>query len=77
VKLCKFKECYITASIESLLKLAIEKDDFATQNMLNWFIDEQVEEEANTYLIVEKIKLIGGNGQMLYMLDKELGARSE
>ncbi|MEF3245167.1 MAG: ferritin [Caldisericaceae bacterium] len=70
-------ERFITNSIEGLLKLAIEKDDFATQNMLNWFIDEQIEEEANTYLIVEKIKLIGENGQMLYMLDKELGARSE
>jgi len=57
------------------MKVAVEENDFATQNLLNWFIDEQVEEEAQTYEIVQKIKLIGEQGQALYMLDKELGQR--
>jgi len=68
-------ERFITESIEKIMKIAVEEDDFATQNLLNWFIDEQVEEEAQTYEIVQKIKLIGEQGQALYMLDKELGQR--
>lgn len=70
-------ERFITESIESVMKIAVEENDYATQNLLNWFIDEQVEEEEQTYLIVEKIKLVGESGQVLYLLDKELGARGE
>ena len=57
------------------MKIAIEENDFATQNLLNWYIDEQVEEEKNSFELVEKIKFVGEDGYALYMLDKELGTR--
>ena len=44
--------------------------------MLKWFIDEQVEEEENAQNIIDNLKMIQGNGYGLYMLDKELGART-
>ena len=68
-------EKFITESIENIMKIAIEENDFATQNLLNWFIDEQVEEEKNSFELVEKIKFVGEDGYALYMLDKELGTR--
>ena len=54
---------------------AKEENDTATESMLKWFIDEQVEEEAQTLLIVDKLKLIKDSMQGLFMLDKELGER--
>ena len=44
--------------------------------MLKWFIDEQVEEEENAQTIIDNLKMIKDNGYGLYMLDKELGART-
>ena len=43
--------------------------------MLQWFVDEQIEEEANTDDIINQLKLIGNDGQAIYLLDKELGSR--
>jgi len=68
-------ELKVTALINDLLKLAKEEGDSATELLLQWFIDEQVEEEANAMLIVEKLKLIKDSSQGLLMLDKELGER--
>ena len=66
----------VTASIDSIMDLAIEQKDYATRNRLEWFIEEQVEEEANPSEIIGKLKLIGdGKGGGLFMLDKEAGAR--
>ncbi|DAC71989.1 MAG TPA: ferritin, partial [Thermoplasmata archaeon] len=53
---------------------AAEKDH-ATASMLKWFIDEQVEEELSTDVIVQKLKMIGSNTGGLYMLDRELAER--
>ena len=66
----------VTALINGLYKVAFEENDFATQSMLKWFIDEQVEEEDNARTIIDNLKMIEGNGYGLYMLDKELGART-
>ncbi len=69
-------EQVVTGRINDLVNLAIEEKDHATYNMLQWYIDEQVEEEANATEILDKLKMIkkeGGAG--LYMLDKELGTR--
>lgn len=68
-------ERFITESIENIMKVAIEENDFSTQNLLNWFLDEQVEEESQTLAIVKKLELIGEHGQALYMLDRELANR--
>jgi ferritin len=49
--------------------------DYATNTFLQWFVTEQVEEEANVEEIIQKIEMIGDNKSGLYMLDNELGAR--
>ena len=64
-----------TSMINDLYALATEEKDYATQSMLKWFIDEQVEEEESAKDIIDKLKLIGDNGYGLYQLDKELAAR--
>lgn len=70
-------EKYITNSINDLMSLAIEEKDYATVSMLNWFIDEQVEEEATMNEVIDKLKMIEGTGRGngLMMLDRELGTR--
>ena len=75
-----FEETYsheteVTALINSLLDLAIANSDHATVNLLQWFVSEQVEEEASADAIVQKLKLIDNAKSGLFMLDKELAAR--
>ena len=65
----------VTALIHNLAHIANDDKDFASVNRLNWFIDEQVEEEENARTIIDNLKMIKDNGYGLYMLDKELGAR--
>ena len=50
--------------------------EFATSNMLNWFVTEQVEEEDNARTIIDQLKMVEGNSVGLYMIDKELAART-
>lgn len=65
----------VTASIHSLMDRAVEEKDYATQDRLQWFIAEQVEEEATPAELIAKLKQVGdGNG--LFMLDREMAARS-
>lgn len=66
----------VTSLINSLYATAEDERDFATREMLNGFISEQVEEEENVRSIIDKIKLINGNGAGIYELDKELAART-
>ncbi|MFH1397762.1 MAG: ferritin [Candidatus Omnitrophota bacterium] len=75
-----FEEVYkhelkVTALINDLLKVARQEQDAATESMLKWFIDEQVEEEAHAKQIVDKLKLIKDSANGLFMLDHELGER--
>lgn len=65
----------VTALINNLFAITAAENDYATQSMLKWFIDEQVEEEETAQNIIDNLKMIKGNGYGLYMLDKELGAR--
>ncbi|HUN66611.1 MAG TPA: ferritin [Bacteroidota bacterium] len=66
----------VTALIRKLYELAIREKDYATQIFLQWFITEQVEEEANATEILQKFEMIEEQGPALVMLDRELGARS-
>lgn len=66
----------VTSLINNLYSIALEEKDFATQSMLKWFIDEQVEEEKNAQEIIDNLKMIKDNGYGLYMIDKELGTRT-
>ena len=65
----------ITALINNLVNIAIQEKDHATNNKLQWFIAEQVEEEANSSALLEQLKLVEGNGQGLLLLDRELKTR--
>lgn len=65
----------VTAMINNIVDIAIAERDHASASMLNWFVDEQVEEEANSSEIAEKLKLIGESKDGLFMLDKELSTR--
>ena len=69
-------EKHITQCINDLVDLAEKKKDRATFNLLQWYVDEQVEEEANDEEIIQKLKMIGDNPQGLLMLDRELAART-
>lgn len=68
-------EALVTGLINKLMDMALELRDHATVSFLQWFIDEQVEEEASAGDLVNKLQLIGNNPQALFMLDKELDAR--
>ena len=66
----------VTGLISDLANLAASENDHATTIFLQWFITEQVEEEASASEIVGKLKLIGDARGGMFMLDQELGARS-
>lgn len=66
----------VTSLINNLYALAESEKDYATREMLNWFISEQVEEEESAQELIDKFTLIGDNGMGLYMLDQELAART-
>jgi ferritin len=65
----------VTAPINDLYALAVQENDYASQVFLQWFISEQVEEEANATQIIETLKMVGEKGQALVMLDHELAQR--
>jgi len=65
----------VTKSINDLLELSYTEKDHATVNFLQWFVSEQVEEEATAQQNVKKMEMIGDNKAGLFMIDKELGAR--
>jgi ferritin len=68
-------EQMITSRINDLINLAVEHRDRATENMLHWFINEQVEEEANVDRIVKQLRLGGNAPTVMLMLDRELATR--
>lgn len=68
-------EQFITARIDELVKIAREENDNAALMMLQWFVNEQIEEEANVTKVIDLLKLVGGTGQGLLMADRELGTR--
>lgn len=68
-------ENYVTGLINNIISVAEEAKDRATMSYMNWFVDEQVEEEANAKEIIDKLKLIGDDKSALYLLDKDLSAR--
>lgn len=65
----------VTSLINNLFTLAEEEKDYATRENLKWFVTEQVEEEENAQVLIDKFRLIGDNGMGHYMLDQELAAR--
>ncbi len=68
-------ERLITKSIFELKDLAKAESDHATDVFLEWFVTEQVEEESSTQSIVDQLKLVDGNGNGLFLIDRELASR--
>ena len=68
-------ETKVTAMINNLMNVAVSANDHATQSFLKWFVDEQVEEEANVEKILATLKLINGEGNGIFMMDREMSQR--
>lgn len=68
-------EMHVTSLINNLIEVSIKAKDHASQSFLKWFIDEQVEEEANVEKILATLKLINGQGNGIFMMDRELSQR--
>jgi len=66
----------VTGLINGLVDLSLEEKDHATNTFLQWFVTEQVEEEATAKTILDQLKLIADHPMALFMLDKELGQRT-
>jgi ferritin len=65
----------VTAAINDIYALAVREGDYATQSMLTWFVDEQVEEEKSADEVIQRLKLVGDDGAGLLLIDRELAAR--
>ena len=79
--LAAFEDAYhhetkVTSRVHKLVDLAVKESDHATNTFLQWFVTEQIEEEANADAIVKKLKLIGSDTSGLFFLDRELAART-
>lgn len=75
-----FQEVYdhektVTSSIYKIVDLASAERDHATTTFLQWFVNEQVEEEATAMKLLDRIKMVGDSKNGLYFLDRELGSR--
>ncbi len=68
-------EEFVTASINEIVALSLEEKDFNTHSFLQWFVTEQLEEEASVRAIIDKVKLVGKNN--MYQFDRDiLGLRA-
>jgi len=68
-------EMGVTENINELLDTAMKEKDHATTNFLQWYIEEQVEEEASVSGIIAKLKMIQGSNESLFLLDKDMAQR--
>jgi ferritin len=66
----------VTASIYKHYEVCVAEKDYAAQTLLQWYIDEQVEEERTAAEIVAKLELAGGDGSALLMIDQQLSQRA-
>ncbi len=65
----------VTGKINELMSLARKHQDYATESFLQWFVDEQVEEEESVNAIIDKLEMIGDASSGIYILNNELGRR--
>ena len=65
----------VSEMINNLVEMARNEKDYSTENFLQWFVEEQVEEEANADAVVQKLKLIKDSRNGLFMMDAKLGER--
>jgi len=67
----------VTGLINDLYEVALEEKDYASQMLLHWYIEEQVEEESNAEQIVAALKMVDEKPQGLLMVDRQLASRGE
>lgn len=63
-------EKFISESINNILGTAIKESDYATQNWIQWFVSEQVQEESSVQIVIDKLNLVGKNN--LYIFDRDI-----
>jgi ferritin len=66
----------VSESINNIVELTLKEKDYATNNFLQWFVSEQVEEEATSLYILDRVKLVGDNRNGIFLLDREMGQRA-
>ena len=69
-------EKFISKKINDLMSIARQEKEFASEPLLAWFTDEQIEEESNASKITEQLEMVGADTSGLLMLDRELAARA-
>ncbi len=67
-------ELAVTASINNLVDICLQEKDYTTHNFVQWYVSEQLEEEALARSILDKLRLIGGDKGGMYMFDRDLEA---
>ncbi|RLL86901.1 ferroxidase [Mesotoga sp. H07pep.5.4] len=68
-------EKYITSRIHNLAKISEEEGDYATNDFIQWYVTEQVEEERNFRDVVKRLKMVGNQANGIFMIDSQLGER--
>jgi len=69
-------EKFISKKINDLMSIARQEKEYASEPLLAWFTDEQIEEESNANKITEQLEMVGADKSGLLMLDRELAARA-
>lgn len=69
-------EIVVTESINSIITACLKENDHSTNNFMQWYISEQMEEEQMAQLIIDKLELIGSDKSSLYLFDRELASYS-
>lgn len=70
-------EVMVTKSIHKILDICTQEKDYRTSSFLQWFVTEQIEEENQFQVLLDKLKIIGEDGRSLYLIDRELGKKAE
>ncbi len=65
-------EQYITESINDLVGVCIDEKDFTTNSFMQWFVNEQIEEEANAQKILDRLNLLGDDRARMYIFDRDM-----
>ncbi|GAB4131060.1 MAG: non-heme ferritin [Bacteroidia bacterium] len=69
-------EIKVSSEINKLVEVCLKERDYTTHNFLQWYVSEQIEEEALARKVLDKLKLIGNDGSGLYMFDRDLAELS-
>jgi ferritin len=68
-------EKFVTGKINNLIKISREENDYTSEPLLSWFLNEQIEEEKNTDKVARELAMVGDSKEGILMLDRELAAR--